>query len=560
MLQNNDNRHLSYDYISKRFPGNIKDIWNIKDVVENTANLMKEKEYLIYTPSGQTYTYEESNRIANKIAHSFTSIGLKKGDRLGVYMSNKPEYVFVLFAVAKLGLIQVPINVNFRENEISYMVEKTEIETIISDGNDHFLKTLSNVAKQNSALKQVIVDDDVLPPEENLTYFSLTKLMTNANDQNPNIDIKEDDIFSILFTSGTTGLPKGAITTHKTAILAAKSVASLPVDSKSRNYNCLPLFHTNAQIYSTLGTRCTGATYIMSDRFSPSKFWDEMIKYKATYFNSLGSIMQILDSATENPPNHPAEFVMVGGTPRELWKRFEKKFNVDVYEGFAMTEAPILFHNCHPDKSKRKIGSFGKPVFFDLDRQIKVINEENEEVKVGIGEMLQKGDGFVTQGYWNSPEANEESFSKDGWFKTGDIVEIDENGDFYFVERDKFLIRVGGENVSSFEVEEIINAHPNIAQSAAIPVEDKYKGEEIKVFIKCINESEEIDFKELVQMCVDKLAYFKVPRYYELIDEFPLTPTERIQKSKLKNLESEREDHGWDRDQIIPNWRAKSAT
>jgi crotonobetaine/carnitine-CoA ligase len=546
--------YLSYEYIRKRFPFAIRDSWNIKEVIEQTASL-GERVYLIDAPSGKSYSYKTSNQIANQVANSLTKIGLKKGDRIGIYMTNKPMYIFTLFAAAKLGLIEVPINTNFRATEITYMVDKAEISTIVTDEDPEFLANLSQVADNTTLLKNIVIDGVIDEEDERFQVYSLEQMMTTAAKTDPAVEIKESDHFSILFTSGTTGLPKGAITTHKTAVLAAKSLASLPLDHESRNYNCLPLFHTNAQIYSALGVRCLSGSLVISDRFSPKKFWKEIIEYDCTYFNALGSILQILESATEPVPNHPAKMVMVGGTPKDLWKRFEQKFGVDVYEGFAMTEAPVLFQNCHPDKSQRIIGSCGKPVFFDLGRKVKVVNDQNEEVRIGTGEMLQKGDGFITKGYWNAPEAEKEAFDEEGWFRTGDLVKVDEEGNFYFVDRNKFMIRVAGENVSAFEVEEVIHKHPSVAQCAVVPVPDQIKGEEIKAFIKLTDRASLFSFNEIVQLCADQLAHFKVPRYYELVEEFPRTPTERIQKIALKEEEKNKQDHGWDRNIEMPDWR-----
>lgn len=169
--------------------------------------------------------------------------------------------------------------------------------------------------------------------------------------------------------------------------------------------------------------------------------------------------------------------------------------------------------------------------------------------------MLQRGDGFITKGYWNAPEAEKEAFDEKGWFRTGDLVRIDEGGNFYFVDRNKFMIRVGGENISVFEVEEVIHKHPSVAQCAVVPVPDKIKGEEIKAFIKLQEGASTFPFNEIVQLCADQLVHFKVPRYYEFIDEFPKTPTERIQKVALKEEEKNKQDHGWDRNIEMPDWR-----
>jgi len=552
--------YWSYEFISQKLPSEIRSEWTIKKVVEKTAALLGEQVYLIDPITGNQFSYKKSNELSNKIAHSLMSLGLSKGDRLGVYMTNRPDYVFTLFATGKGGFIEVPINPNLREPEIRYMLDAAEISTVIVEANKEFLETLASVSAQTRVLKNVIVRGERTDlPDFQARVSYLNDLTPSADDSNPRVAVEPGDNYCIFFTSGTTGLPKGAPISHKTFVLAAKSVSATPVTRESRNYTCLPLFHANAQLYSVMGMRCLGASLVLSDRFSPKKFWKEINDYQATYFNSIGGMMQILDAAfkPEEVPPHTAKFVFVGGTPVALWERFERKFRVEVFEGYSMSEAPVLFGNFHPDKAKRKIGAFGKPIFPDLGRRMRIVDDKNEEIKVGIGELVQQGEDFITKAYWNAPEANKEAFDDQGWFHSGDLVRIDEDGYCYYVDRKKFMIRVAGENVSAFEVEDVVNSYPAVAQSAAIPVPDPLRDEEIKVLVKLKDGVKTLDMEDLIRYCSTKLGSFKVPRYVEIIEEFPKTATERIQKVQLKELEKKRQDHGWDRNKEIPDWRTK---
>jgi len=552
--------YWSYEYVGKKFLPEIKDVWTIKGVVEQTA-VLGDELYLIDAVTGKDYTYKQSNILSNRIANSIIDLGLRKGDRVGLYMTNKPEFIFTLFATGKAGLTEVPINHSLREPEITHMVNNAEISTIVVESNEKFLEILSKVSERTSVLKNVIVQGSMVDiPNMQARVISLDEMVEHSDDSNPQVQVDESDDYCIFFTSGTTGLPKGAPISNKTFLLGAQSVCACPgITKESRNYTCLPLYHANAQLYSMAAMRCLGALLILSDRFSPKKFWKEMIDYKATYFNSIGGMMQILDAAfkPEDVPDHPAKFVMVGGTPAELWNRFEKKFKVDIFEGYSMSEVPVLFANIHPDKNMRKIGSFGKPVFTDLGREAKVVDDDNNEIKVGTGESIQLGKDFVTKGYWNAPEANEEAFDSNEWFHSGDLVRKDEDGYYYFVDRKKFMIRVAGENVSGFEVEDVVNSYPSVAESAVIPVPDPLREEEIKAFIKLNEGVDEIEYGDLIKFCTERLAYFKVPRYVEIVEEFPKTATERIKKIEIKNMEKEREDHGWDRNKEIPDWKKR---
>lgn len=555
--------YWSYEHISKKFLSESKDEWTIKGVVEKTAALGDET-YLIWAPTGETYSYHQSNSLANRIANSLLGIDLCKGDRVGIYMTNKPEYIFTLFAVGKAGLVEVPINPNLRENEIAHIVNNTGITTIIADADSNSICTLIKVSEQAPSLKKIVLHGQTTglqasSLEKTFRLYSLQRMLENPDCTNPCVEVNEQDDYCIFFTSGTTGLPKGAVVSNKTFILSALSTGVFPVHRSSRNYTCLPLFHANAQVYSTMAIRCLGATLILSDRFSPKKLWQEIADYAATYFNSIGGMMQILDTAlkAEDVPVHQAEFVLVGGTPVELWERFEKKFKVDICEGYSMSEATVLFANTHPEKKLRKVGSFGKPAFWDLGRQVKVVDDEHQAVKIGTGELVQKGRDFLCNGYWAAPEANRETFDNAGWLHSGDLVRVDEDGYFFFVDRKKFMIRVAGENVSAFEVEDVVNSHPSIMQSAAIPVPDPLRDEEVKVFIKLKEGIEDADFRNIFEHCAKRLAYFKLPRFIEVITEFPRTATERVQKVQLKEEEKQRTDHGWDRNREIPDWRMK---
>jgi acyl-CoA synthetase (AMP-forming)/AMP-acid ligase II len=552
--------YWSYEYISQKLLPELKSEWTIKGVVEITASLLGEKVFLIDPITGHQFSYKKSNELSNQIAHSLMGLGLTKGSRVGIYMTNRPEYVFVLFATGKAGFAEVPINPNLREPEIKHMIDTAGISTVIVEPNEEFLRILSSVSAQTRVLKNVIIQGEKTNlPDFRAEVSYASDMIRSADDSNPRVEIEPADNYCIFFTSGTTGLPKGAPISHKTFVLAAKSVLATPVTRESRNYTCLPLFHANAQLYSVMGMRCLGGSLVLSDRFSPKKFWKEINDYQASYFNCIGGMMQILDAAfkPEDVPPHTAKFVIVGGTPVALWERFEEKFRVEVFEGYSMSEVPVLFGNYHPDKAKRKIGAFGKPIFHDLGRKIRVVNDNNIEIQVGVGELVQRGDEFITKGYWNAPEANKEAFDDLGWFHSGDLVRIDEDGYCYFVDRKKFMIRVAGENVSAFEVEDVINSYPAVAQSAAIPVADPLREEEIKVLIKMKEGVKTLDMEDLIRHCTTKLAPFKVPRYLEIIEEFPKTATERIQKVQLKEMEKKRQEHGWDRNQEIPEWKTK---
>jgi crotonobetaine/carnitine-CoA ligase len=542
----------------KLFP-DIGKVQSIKEAFEITASL-GEKTYLIDAISGKEYSYEGSNREINLVANSLIYLGLKKGDRVGVYMGNSPRCVFTILGIFKAGMIVVPINFNFTEREIEHIIKTAGISTVIMDPNPTFLDNVLGISEVNDSLRRIVVyGQRSLSGKSKAEFVCIEDFMEKVNDDDPRVKVNGGDTCVIFFTSGTTGMPKGAPITNKLFLLAAQSVLAIPwTDNKSRNYTCLPLFHANAQLYSVMAMRCLGTSLVLSDRFSPKKFFQEITRYQATYFNSIGGMMQILAAAFEKDPvpRHTAKYVFAGGTPIELWQRFEKKFGVIIFEGYSQSESPVLFLNANPDPTKRKIGSFGIPVFPDLGRRTKILMGKGKDAPEGeemIGELLQMG--LNMRGYWGEEQKTREVFTE-GWLHSGDLVRRDQDGYFYFVDRLKFMIRKGGENIAAFEIEDVVNRHPDVSESTAIPVPDPLREEEIKVFIKAV-EGRKINFPDLLHHCTKKLSYFKIPRYLELIEDFPKTATERIQKMRLKESESEKSDHGWDRDKEIPDWRKR---
>lgn len=546
-----------YEEVKKKLYPGVASAESVKEVLELTADL-GEKTYLIDAVNGKEFSYEASNRQVNRVAHALIQMGHRKGDRIGFLMGNSPRCIFTILGIFKAGMTAVPINYNFREKEIIHLVNTARISTIAVDPHQGYLDILANVSSGNDVLKTILIygPGDV-GARSRATLLRMEDLLVKAEDVNPDIPVRGEDPCVIFFTSGTTGMPKGAPITHKIFLLAAQSVLAIPwTGPNTRNYTALPLFHANAQLYSMMAMRCMGTSLVLSDRFSPKKFFVEINRHQATYFNSIGGMMQILDAAFESTsvPKHTARYVFVGGTPVELWQRFEEKFHVTIFEGYSQSESPVLFLNAHPDLGKRKVGSFGVPVFPDLGRKTKIVGEDGQDAPEGrdvTGELLQIG--FNMKGYWGEEEKTKDAFT-DGWLHSGDVVRRDEDGFHYFVDRLKFMIRKGGENISAFEIEDVINSYPGISESSVVPVPDPLREEEIKAFIMP-TEGTRIDLKGLIRHCVAKLAYFKVPRFVEIVDAFPKTATERIQKMELKEKEKRKSDHGWDRDKEMPDWK-----
>ncbi len=533
----------NYSWAVKRLPEDMAEVETVKQAVESSAKIRGDKTYAIFADSGEKMSYEELNKEANRIANALLEIGVKKGDRVALFLRNSLDYLKAIYACSKIGAIEVPVNWFYRELDAKHIIGNSESATIFVE--EDLLPIVESIKDDLKNLKNIIVRGD------SKEYQSMDSL--DGKSANPDVDVKPEDPMAIIYTSGTTGLPKGAILSHKSYVLSAKAITLWMVDETANDYTGLPLFHINAQIYSSLGMMFAGGIITLRSLFSVSNFWQDVSNYGCTHFNLLGSLANILYSLppVEEEKDNPAKYVIIGGMPKEIWRGFEERFGVEVLEGYSMTEDPLPCLN--PPGEYKKMGSFGVPVFPDLGHEAKVVDENGNEVERGkTGELIRKNPAQML-GYYKAPEKTAEVV-KDGWLYSGDFVKMDEKGYLYFVDRKKFIVRRSGENIASWEIEDVIKSHPKVQDVAVIPVADPKRGEEIKAFIL---PKAELKPEEIIEYMAGKVAYFKIPRYIEFVQMLPYTPTGRVKKWELKEKEKEREDHGWDRDKEIPDWRKK---
>jgi crotonobetaine/carnitine-CoA ligase len=313
----------------------------------------------------------------------------------------------------------------------------------------------------------------------------------------------------------------------------------MQVKPEDRLFTCLPLFHANAQGYSTLGALTAGASLILMERFSAIKFWDQIRYYGATVFNFIGAMLTILSKQPESPRDREHHVRAAYGSPaleKDFQEYMERRFGIAFVSGYGLTECGLCI--IQPLDGLRKSGSMGLPKQipgFGFVNQIKVVDDNAQEVPRGtIGEILIKNPS-VTRGYYKDPELTGRVI-RDGWLYTGDRAWMDEDGYFFFADRKKDVIRRRGENVSSLEVENVINAHPKVLESAVIGVASEFQDDEVKAFV-ILKPNETLAPLELIQWCKERLAYFKIPRFIEFRADLPRTPTLRVQKYKLRGEE-----------------------
>lgn len=479
------------------------------------------KEY----ETGRTLSYKQLNNVANYLSNYFLNeLKLKTGDRVVILAENSLEHI-VLFSVAqKTGLILVPLNYRLAPRELDYQLNDSEPQLIITEK-----KYLENV----SCLKSFQIISNKLNLDD------LIDIVENEKDKNHFFDSIEDfdenhPVF-ILYTSGTTGLPKGALYTHKMLFWNSINTAlRLDITSNDRSISCTPMFHTGGWNVIPTPFLHHGAYVCLMKKFDPAIVLKLLEEEKATMFMAVPTMLSMMAQSPDfdKVDLSSVKYFIIGGEPMplpliEVWH----KKGVPIRQGYGLTEVGPSVTSLHQDDAVRKMGSIGKINFY---LKYKIVDDNGNEVKQGeVGEFILKGPS-VTPGYWRNPTATSESL-KNGWFYTGDLVREDEDGFLYVVDRKKNMFISGGENVYPAEIEKFLYTHPLIQEVAVIGVPDEKWGEVGKAYIK-LKEGASISPDELKKYCEGNLARYKIPKYFEIIEEIPKSETGKINKKALLQI------------------------
>jgi acyl-CoA synthetase (AMP-forming)/AMP-acid ligase II len=489
----------------------------ITELIAERAGTRATHPFLFH--DGRRITYGDFDRLTNRTAHALLELGVQRGDRVTVAMGNSIEYLLAAFGALKAGAIYHPINATLGAAEISYILGHAEPRLIITDRD--------NVAHlRNDAVR--------LPSSATLAAFAaagdvtdLDPLLARSADTAPAIDLTASDASTLLYTSGTTGNPKGVLFRHgSTGAAGHHFLEALGIDENDTILAVTPLFHGNA--WGAVGTALqAGGTVAFPKGFKASEFWPLVHESGATVLYTLGTILAILLTREQSElerTSHLRVILGLGSAPirDQIIRRFGVK---EVAECFGSTDAGVV--TITPLGAAPRAGSCGPAV---SGITLRVIDDNGNTLPVRQpGEILVQSPHCMSE-YFRDPEQTAQTV-RDGWFHTGDLGYLDEDGWLYFVDRKKDVIRRGGENMSSAFIEKVLREHPRVVEAAVIGIPDPVLGQEVKAFIVA---NGPVTTDELREFASARLAKFQVPRLWEFRDSLPKTPTQRIEKYKLR--------------------------
>lgn len=503
---------------------------NLIELADQNYREFGEYTYLIF--EGREYTNLEMLQYARKLANGLKSLGIERGQNVVVMLPNCPEVLISYQGILRAGAIIVPLVFRLEAKEIAHILQNSESVAVITSKD--LLSKINRAREGIQTLKHVsIVEDEEIPGT--VRFWQLVN--ESPADVIP-LDIKEDDVAVILYTAGTTGLPKGVMLTHKNLYSNAVSSASISdTQPGDVSLGVLPLSHSYGLTMMNISYKFKN-TVVMMRWFDPEETFKLIEKYRVTGFSGVPAMFAMM-------VNHPAadkyDLSSLRRTgsgsaplPVEVLNAFQKKFNVPLREGYGLSEAAPIVSTHYPGRVQ-KPGSIGQVI---PGVEVRIVDENDRDVPVGeIGELLVRGPN-VSPGYYKMPEETAKTF-RDGWLYTGDMARMDEDGYLYIVERKKDLIIRGGFNIYPRDVEEVLHKHPAVLDAAVIGVPDPVMGEEIKAFI-VLREGQSATEQELIEHCQQYLAKFKCPKYVEFIDQIPRNPVGKILRKELRQRSAQK--------------------
>ena len=499
------------------------------------------------------YTYAAFDEDVNRIANVFLDLGIEKGDHVALHLHSSPEFLMCLFGLAKIGAVAVPINEQYLADEAEYILENSDAICVVVE--PLFYETYQELLARGHYFPKgvVVARAGTESPKSNIDFSSIyTPLGTVEEGQQgiydfwmmrceqsailrDSCELASDDPVQIIYTSGTTSRPKGVVLTHANMVFSGLyGDWEVSLRGTDRVLTSMPACHSNFQLAALMPVITAGASLIIIEKYSATRFMKQIRHYKATVIQCVAMMLRtlLLQPVDPEEKNHCVREVLYFNPITEAEKEeFEQRFNMRIMNTYGSTES-IGWAITDPPVGARNWPSVGRA---GLGYKARICDMNDNELPPGeVGEIQIKGERgrSVMLEYYNNPEATENTFSADGWLKTGDQGYQDDNGWFYFVDRKVNMVKRSGENISTTELEEILEQHPAIAEAAVIGVPDPIRDQAIKAFVR-FAPGESMTLAEVEQYCKDHMASFKVPTFYEVVEDFPRTCSMKIEKKLL---------------------------
>jgi len=505
----------------------------LMDIGRRNAKIYPDKEAIIF--SDIRLTFKQFQERINRLANALIKLGIQKGDKVAVLLNNGYQYAELYFAIPKCGAIIVPLNYRLAGRELSWIINHAEAKVLILD--EAYLQAIEPIASELKTLKETIIIGQGKP-----MMLRYEDLITESDPEEPILDIHDDDVVSIVYTSGTTGVPKGAMLTHRN-LLSNCHVINIENNILFGDIFLIvsPMYHTVTPSFM-YAHMYRGNTNVAIDHFDPKLFLETIEKEKVTHVFLVPSmIIFTLDwPEVKNYDLSSLRLIWYGGSSMPVYriKQASEVFGCDLGQGFGMTEiGPCYVSALSPEdhrllclkNDEEKLSSVGKNY---SNTEVKIVNDDDNEIPIGtVGEICVRGQN-VMKGYWKMPDETAEAL-KGGWFHTGDLGKIEEDGYLYVVDRKKDMIISGAENIYSAEVENVLSSHPAVLEVAVIGVPDDQWGESVKAVV-ALREGMSATEEELIEYCKKSLASYKKPKSVDFVKVLPRNVMGKALKTELR--------------------------
>jgi acyl-CoA synthetase (AMP-forming)/AMP-acid ligase II len=499
----------------------------IRHFIDRRAEEQPDKIYMIAPEPGLTLTYRQLKEDSVLLGKHLLKKGLKKGDKISFMLGNGYQTTKIFLGAMYSGFVIAPLNLLAQPSQLEYVMDHSDTTLVYYTADQREKLEIASRALSRS-VELIEIDNDaprIFPEDEDLSGVELPP-------------IEEEDDALLLYTSGTTGLPKGAILSHKNMVAGGLYTAMAhELTPEDRALCSLPLYHINGEVVTAVSPLVSGSSVVMPHKFSTSNFWELISEYRCTWFSVVPTIISYLASGTEiEGKGFQLDQLRFGRSasaplPPALQKAFEDKFKIGIVETMGLTETAAPVFSNPLDPAGRKSGSPGQAV----GNTAKIVDRQGNEVPPGTqGEIMIRGDN-VMKGYYKAADLTAKAIEPDGWLHTGDLGYMDEDGFVFVTGRLKELIIKGGENIAPKEIDEACYKHPAILQAAAVGIPDERYGEDIMLCCT-LKPGQSLSEGELRLHCEVHLGKFKSPKVIRFMEDLPKGPSGKIQRLKLKEI------------------------